>query len=83
MQVDLEPQRSGSEAQTRMEPDRQIPILGWLSTAVWRVSCVLVAQSCPTLCDAMDYSPLPLPSPGDLPDSGIESPSPALQADSA
>ena len=48
---------------------------------------VLVAQSCPTLCDPMDcsrqapqsmgfsrqeyYSGLPFPSPGDLPDSGI------------
>ena len=49
---------------------------------------MLVAQSYPTLCDLMDYSPpaplstvfsrqvywngLPFPSPGDLPDSGIE-----------
>ena len=47
-----------------------------------------VAQSCPTLCDSMDcslqappstgfsrqeyWSGLPLPSPGDLPDPGIE-----------
>ena len=59
---------------------------------------VLVAQSCPTLCDPMDCS-LPgssvhgilqarvlewvaLPSPGDLPNPGIELRSPALQADS-
>ena len=58
----------------------------------------LVAKSCPTLCDLMDYSPpaplsmgfsrqeywsgLPFPSPGDLPDPGIEPRSPALQADS-
>ena len=60
-----------------------------------------VTQSCPTLCDPMDYSPpgfsvhgifqvwilheywsgLPLPSPGDLPDPGIEPRSHALQAD--
>ena len=56
-----------------------------------------VAQSCPTLCDPMDYSPpgfssmefsrqecwsrLPFPSPGDLPDPGIEPRSPALQTD--
>ena len=54
-----------------------------------------VAQSCPTLCDPMDYqappsmgfsrpdywSGLPFPSPGDLPNSGIEPGSPALQAD--
>ena len=50
---------------------------------------VLVAQSCPTLCDPMDCSPLgssvheifqarilegglPFPSPGDLPNPGIE-----------
>ena len=60
---------------------------------------VLVAQSCPTSCDPMDYS-LPgssvhgilqarmlewvaFPSPGDLPNLGIELGSPAsLQADS-
>ena len=51
-----------------------------------------VAQSCPTLCDLMDYSlpgsyvhgifqaiywsGLPFPSPGDLPDPGIEPGSP-------
>ena len=50
-----------------------------------------VAQ-CPTLCDPMDvqsmgfsrqecWSGLPFPSPGDLPDPGIEPRSPALQAD--
>ena len=56
-----------------------------------------VAQSCPTLCDPVDCSPqalpsmgfsrqehwsgLPFPSPGDLPNPGIEPGSPALQAD--
>ena len=56
-----------------------------------------VAQPCPTLCGTMDCSPpgsspmgfskqeywggLPFPSPGDLPDSGIELGSPAFQAD--
>ena len=59
---------------------------------------VLVSQSCPTLCDPMDYvcqAPLstefsrreywsgqPFPSPGDLPDPGIKPRSPALQAGS-
>ena len=59
---------------------------------------VLVTQSRPTLCDPMDWSPpvscvqefyrqgywsgLPFPSPGDLPDPGIEPGSPALQPDS-
>ena len=56
--------------------------------------CVLLAQSCLTLYDPMDRllcpwnSPgkntgvgLPFPSPGDLPDLGIEPMSPALQAD--
>ena len=54
---------------------------------------VLVAQSCPTLCDPMDCSPqaplsmgssrkehwsgLPFPPPGDLPDPGIDTASPA------
>ena len=61
------------------------------------VSC-LVAQSCPTLCDPRtvlarllcpwgfsrqeDWSRLPCPPPGDLPNPGIEPRSPALQADS-
>ena len=56
-----------------------------------------VAQSCPTLCDPMDsslpgsrsmgfsrqeyWSGLPFPSPGDLPNPGIEPGSPALQTD--
>ena len=54
-----------------------------------------VSQLCPTLCDPVDcslpgfmgfsrqeyWSGLPFPSPGDLPDPGIESRSPALQAD--
>ena len=55
------------------------------------------AQWCPTLCDPMDCSPpgslsmgfsrqeywsgLPFPSSGDLPNPGIDSGSPALQAD--
>ena len=59
---------------------------------------VLVAQSCPTLCDPMDCSLpdssvhwiiqarklewLPCPPPGDLPNPGIEPGSPALQANS-
>ena len=53
---------------------------------------VKVTHLCLTLCDPMDYnSPwnslgqntgVPFPSPGDLPNSGIKSRSPALQADS-
>ena len=60
---------------------------------------VLVTQSCPALCDPMNFvahqAPLPMesskqeywrgwpfPSPGDLPDPGIEPGSPTLQADS-
>ena len=55
---------------------------------------VLVAQSCPTLCNPMDCNPpaplsmefsrqeywsrLPFPTPGGLPDPGIEVPHPAL-----
>ena len=52
-----------------------------------------VTQSCLTLCDPMDYtvhgilqaeywSGQPFPSPGDLPNPGIEPRSPVLQADS-
>ena len=79
---------------------------------VWRISwsedlthmnylktniCVLVTQSCPTLCNPMDCSPpgssvmefsrqeywsgLPFPSPEDLPHPGIKPRSPTLQAD--
>ena len=59
---------------------------------------VLVTQSCLTLCDPWTearqaplsmgfsrqeyWSGLPFPSPGDLPHSGMECGSPALQADS-
>ena len=56
----------------------------------------LVAQSCPILCNPMDYqallsmdfsrqeywSGLPFPSPVDLPDPGIKPGSPAFQVDS-
>ena len=49
---------------------------------------VKITQSCPTVCDPMefsrpeDWSGYPFPSPGDLPCPGIEPTSPALQADS-
>ena len=54
---------------------------------------VKVAQSCPTLCGPMDYIVYgilkarvlewyPFPSPGDLPNPGIEPRSPSLQVDS-
>ena len=54
---------------------------------------VKVAQSCLTRCDIMDYKSMefsrpeywsgePFPSPGDLPNSGTEHRSPALQVDS-
>ena len=43
----------------------------------------LVTQSCPALCDPMDCTEYwPFPSPGDLPNPGIKSRSPTLQADS-
>ena len=47
-----------------------------------------VAQSCPTLCDRTEFSRPeswsgePFPSPGALPNPGVEPRSPALQADS-
>ena len=54
---------------------------------------VKVTQSCPFLCDLIDYTVHgilqgrilewePFPSPGDLPNQGIEPRSPALQVDS-
>ena len=42
----------------------------------------LVAQSCPTLWGPMDWSGLPRPPPGDLPNPGTEPRSPTLQVDS-
>ena len=60
-------------------------------TFSWKVKSESeVAQSCPTLCDPMSmgfsrqeyWSGLPCPSPEDLPNTGIEPRSPALQADS-
>ena len=63
-----------------------------------RAHACVHAQSCLTLCDPMHFSPsgfsihgisqarilsvLPFPSPGDLPDPGIQPRSPALQTDS-
>ena len=49
---------------------------------------VKVTQSCPTLCDPMDYTVMEFSRPeywswvGDLPNPGIEPRSPTLQADS-
>ena len=54
---------------------------------------VKVIHFCPTLCDPMDYTVhgilqarilewVAVPSPGDLPNPGIQPKSPALQADS-
>ena len=61
------------------------------SSAALECVCVLVAQLCLTLCDLMDQAPLSMkfsrqeywsgqlfPSPGVLPDTGIEPASPAL-----
>ena len=55
----------------------------------WGGGELLVAPSCPTLCDPIDcrlrqeyWTGLPFLSPGDLPGPGIEPESPALQADS-
>ena len=60
----------------------------------WSLAAVLVTQLCPTLCDPMGCSPpgssvhdilqarilewVAIPSPGDLPDPGIEPASPEL-----
>ena len=60
-------------------------------------ACMLVTQSCPTLCNSMDCIPpgssvhgilqarilewVVTSSPGDLPEPGIKPGSPALQAD--
>ena len=68
----------------------------WSWDQVWTWNTCAHAQLCLTLCDPMDCSQsgcmelsrqrywrgLPFPTPGDLPDPGIEPGSPALQADS-
>ena len=61
------------------------------SPASYRCCCCLVIQSCPTLCDPIDYTQpgssvhgifqarkLKFPSPEDLPEPGTEPESPAL-----
>ena len=68
---------------------RNILIAQWLLVIYYYQYCCLVAKSCPTFCNPTDCSPsgssalgfsrqeywsgVPFPSPGDLPDPGIES----------
>ena len=63
------------------------------ATSLFRLLKVKDAQSCPTLCNTMDYTVhgilqarvlewVAFPSPEDLPNPGIEPRSPTLQADS-
>ena len=69
----------------------------WACAKLGSLMCMSVAQSCPTLCDPVDcslpgssmefsrqeyWTGLSFPFPGDLLHPGIESRSPALQADS-
>ena len=78
-------------------PMSQFFASGGQSIGASQQSKVLVTQSCPTLCNPMNCSlldspvhgilqarilELPFPSPGSLPDPGIEPVSPALQEDS-
>ena len=72
------------------EPDLNIHVEVFLRMCFYLESEVV--QSCPTLCDPMDYqaplsmgfsrqeywSELPFPSPGNLPDPGMEPGPPAL-----
>ena len=74
------------------------PIHFWIISPYFCPLWVLVIQSCPTLCDPMDYSPpgssvheisqarilerVAISFSGDLPNPGIEPRSPALQAHS-
>ena len=67
--------------------------IGFLFYLIIECVCVLVAQSCLTLCDPQSpsmgfskqehWSGLPFPSPEDLPDLGIEHGSLTLQAGSS
>ena len=75
-------ERKKEQTENIMLPDFKLP---------YKVT-VKVAQLCPTLRDPMDQSmefsrpeywnEQPFPSPGDLPNPGMEPRSPALQADS-
>ena len=78
--------------------EEQLGSLSICPSPTLKSCCVRVAQWCPTLYNPMNCSPpgssvlgisqagilewVAIPSPGDLPDPGIESRSPALQADS-
>ena len=82
----------------RVDWERTVPPLLGYPHLLFLSMKVLVAQSCPTLCNPRDFglpgslsmgfsrqeywSGLPFPSPGDLPNAGLKPESPALQADS-
>ena len=85
-------QTSGSTMFNRLSRERELGSIKIMK----KESESEVAQSCPTLCNPLDahqalpsmgfsrqeyWSGLPFPSPGDLPNPGIEPRSPALQTD--
>ena len=65
--------------------DKSLHVAAWEGAVTLKVKA---AQSCLTLCHPMGFSGpeywrgWPFPSPGDLPNPGIKSRSPTLQADS-
>ena len=91
-------QRVGHDWRDLAHTTSMLNIIYWIPTNCQAFGGGLVAKSCPTLatpwtvaCQAPPsigfsrqeyWSGLPFPSPGDLPNPGIEPRSPALQADS-
>ena len=87
-----------NEHSTKRHPLRSVSLIHIVLTCLCCVCCAKSLQSCPALCDPMDCSLpvssvhgilqarilewIAVPSPGNLPNPGIEPRSPALQADS-
>ena len=78
-----------SRGSSQSKDGTRVSCLGRWILNLWATSKVKVkVTSCPTLWDPMDFSRLehwsgqPFPSPGDIPNPGIEPKSPVLQANS-
>ena len=82
--------KEGGKEKESSEQTYQVMVSREMNNGILSI-LVKVAQSCPTLCDPMDYTVYGIlqarilenfPSPRDLPNPGIEPRSPTLQADS-
>ena len=82
--------KEGGKEKESSEQTYQVMVSREMNNGILSI-LVKVAQSCPTLCDPMDYTVYGIlqarilenfPSPRDLPNPGIEPRSPTLQVDS-